>query len=333
MRRVPWALAVAAFVLGGTLRAHDPIPSPVTFAREIRALLGDACVSCHSPGGSAPMPLTTYDQVRPWAPAIREQILSRRMPKWHAARGYGAFLNDPGLTPYEQAVFIAWLDGGMPEGSPRGVAAARPAATLPAAEADRMEVVVPARADVGRTGSTADRWITGWSVAPGDPLITAAVISVDGTPAATWVAGDRPTRLPAGLGFRSGARIRVDVRRRAATVQESPVTARRSIVTLITSDGTGLRRAWTEQVACGSLRDGPAAELLAVRPLLDRTEARLSVSRPGAPAAIVGWFRDFDPLYPRTYWLARPVDLGPDTRLTSEGSCRVELTLRRTANP
>jgi len=279
------------------------------------------------------MPLTTYEEVRPWARAIRDQVLTRRMPKWHAARGYGAFVNDPGLTPFEQAVLVSWLDAGMPEGTPRGAIAARPAGSLTAgiAEEDILRVVVPARADVGRTASGASRWITGWTVAPGDPLITAAVISVDGTPVATWVAGDRPTRLPPGLGIRSGGRLRVDVRRRTATAQESPFTARRSVVTLITTDGTGLRRAWTEQVACGALRNGPPAALIAVRPLLDRAEARLSVSRPGAPAAIVGWFRGFDPLYPRTYWLVRPIDMGPDTRLAGDGPCRVELTLAATA--
>lgn len=332
MRRVPFAAALAGCVLGSTLRAHDPVPSTITFAREIRAVFSEHCVSCHSSGGSAPMPLTTYDEIRPWARAIRDQVLTRRMPKWHAARGYGAFINDPALSPFEQAVLVSWLDGGMPEGTPPGAMAARPAGSLTSgvAEEDLLRVVVPMRADVGRAASSSTRWITGWTFAPGDPLITAAVISVDSVPVATWVAGDRATRLPPGMGLRSGGRIRVDVRRRAAAAIESPFTARRSVVTLVTTDGTGLRRAWTEQIGCGALRNGPPAALLAVRPLLDRTEARLSVSRPGAPASIVGWFRDFDPLYPRTYWLVRPIEMGPDTRLVSDGPCRVELTLAAT---
>ena len=275
------------------------------------------------------MPLTTSEEVRPWARAIREQVLTRRMPKWHAARGYGAFLNDPTLTPYEQAVFVAWIDAGMPEGAPRGAAASRAATGFGRDPDDpgAIRVVVPARADVGRTAGSRDVWITGWAFAPGDPLITAAVVSVDGVPVAAWVAGDRPTRLPAGLGFRGGARIRVDVRRRAAAALERPFVARQSVLTLLAASGTRLRRAWTEQVACGAPRSGPPADLLAVRPLLDRAEARLSLSRPGAPAAILGWFREFDPLYPRTYWLVRPIEMGPETRLAADGPCRVELTL------
>lgn len=145
--------------------------------------------------------------------------------------------------------------------------------------------------------------------------------------AATWVAGDGPVALPAGTGFRSAGRIRVDVRRRVATTYELPFVPRGSVVTLITETTPPARRAWTEQVACGTLRNGSAADLLAVRPLLDRSEARLWIARPGAPAAIVGWFRDFDPLYPRTYWLQRPIEFTPDARLSSEGPCRVELTL------
>lgn len=275
------------------------------------------------------MPLTTVQEIRPWARAVREQVLARRMPKWHAARGYGAFLNDPTLTPHEQALLVAWLDSGMAEGTPREAVAARARMALatPDDEPNVLRVVVPPQGDVGRILSRADRSITAWTFAPGDPLITAAVISVDGVPAVTWVAGDRPTRLPAGLGFPSGARIRVDVRRRPESAQERLFVPRHSVVTLLTAERTGLRRAWTEQVGCGELRTGAPADLLAVRPLLTRTEARLSVNRPGAPAAIVGWFREFDPLYPRTYWLLRPIEMAPDTRLVGDGPCRVELTL------
>ena len=58
------------------------------------------------------MPLTSYEQARPWAKAIREEVLTRRMPKWHAARGYGEFANDRSLTPFEIALVVAWVDGG-----------------------------------------------------------------------------------------------------------------------------------------------------------------------------------------------------------------------------
>jgi len=60
------------------------------------------------------MPLTSYEEARPWARAIREEILARRMPKWHIVRGYGDFVNDPSLSAFEVALIVAWVDGGAP---------------------------------------------------------------------------------------------------------------------------------------------------------------------------------------------------------------------------
>lgn len=60
------------------------------------------------------MSLTTYEETRPWARAIREEVLARRMPKWHVVRGYGDLLNDRSLSPFEVALITAWVDGGAP---------------------------------------------------------------------------------------------------------------------------------------------------------------------------------------------------------------------------
>jgi len=70
--------------------------------------------------------------------------------------------------------------------------------------------------------------------------------------------------------------------------------------------------------------------VLAIRPVLDRGgSARLWLQRPGAPASVLGWFRDFDPSFARSYWLARPLDLSPDARIQSDSTCKVELTVAR----
>jgi hypothetical protein len=58
----------------------------------------------------------TYEDARPWAKAMREEVLARRMPKWHAARGYGEFANDPTLSPFDIALIVAWVDGGAVRG-------------------------------------------------------------------------------------------------------------------------------------------------------------------------------------------------------------------------
>ena len=114
-------LALVAATLGvaaTALLAHDPISTKVTWEGEIKRLVEARCVSCHSAGGRAPMALTTYEEARPWARAIREEVLTRRMPKWPVVRGYGDFSNDRSLSPFEVALFAAWADGGAPRTLP-----------------------------------------------------------------------------------------------------------------------------------------------------------------------------------------------------------------------
>jgi hypothetical protein len=91
--------------------------APVTFA-EVAPILARACVACHRPGGSAPMPLTTYDETRPWARAIEQRTRTREMPPWFIDRRVGIqrFKNDPSLTPDEIATIAAWVEGGAPRG-------------------------------------------------------------------------------------------------------------------------------------------------------------------------------------------------------------------------
>ena len=75
------------------------------------------------------MPLETYGQVRPWAKAIRESVLLKRMPPWHADPHYGKFRNDLSLTAAEIRTLTAWADAGAPEGDPADGPPARRFAT------------------------------------------------------------------------------------------------------------------------------------------------------------------------------------------------------------
>ena len=95
--------------------AHDIITTPITFDREISRILYDRCNSCHHPDGKA-FSLMTYSDARPWAVAIKEEVLSRRMPPWGAVKGFGDFRNDKALTPEQLEVITSWVDGGVPEG-------------------------------------------------------------------------------------------------------------------------------------------------------------------------------------------------------------------------
>jgi hypothetical protein len=98
-----------------TLSAHDIITTPITFDREILRIIYSRCASCHHDGGSA-FSLMTYAQARPWAVAIKEEVLSRRMPPWGAVKGFGDFLNEQALTPEQLELVTNWVEGGVPEG-------------------------------------------------------------------------------------------------------------------------------------------------------------------------------------------------------------------------
>lgn len=105
------------FVLGAcvAVQAHDIITTPITFDREISRIIYSHCASCHHDGGSA-FSLMTYKIARPWAEAIKEEVLARRMPPWGAVNGFGNFRNDQALTPEDMELVVSWVDGGVPEG-------------------------------------------------------------------------------------------------------------------------------------------------------------------------------------------------------------------------
>jgi len=99
------------------LYAHDVITTKITWSREISRLTFQRCASCHHDGGSA-FALTTYEQVRPWAKAIKEEVDERRMPPWGAVKGFGEFRDDQGLTQEQIELINDWVEGGAPEGDP-----------------------------------------------------------------------------------------------------------------------------------------------------------------------------------------------------------------------
>ena len=107
--------AGAMWMAGRPARGHDVITSTVTFNRDLLPIFRARCLSCHREGGRA-FSLQTYADARPWAKAIEEEVLRRRMPPWGAVPGYGAFRNDPSLTMTEMQKIAEWAEGGAPEG-------------------------------------------------------------------------------------------------------------------------------------------------------------------------------------------------------------------------
>ena len=98
----------------GSLFSHETVKTSVTFDREISRILTSRCISCHSDNNLS-FPLTTYEETRPWAQAIEEEVLSRKMPPWRAVAGYGKFDNEGGLTTRELQTIVAWVQGNGPK--------------------------------------------------------------------------------------------------------------------------------------------------------------------------------------------------------------------------
>jgi hypothetical protein len=92
----------------------------VTFTKDIAPILQNRCQVCHRPDNIAPMSLLTYQDARPWARSIKQQVVQRNMPPWFIDQHIGIrkFKDDPSLTEQEIATIGAWVDAGAPQGNP-----------------------------------------------------------------------------------------------------------------------------------------------------------------------------------------------------------------------
>ena len=96
--------------------SHEPVTTKIRFNKEIIRIFQDHCLACHQPGSNTKIFLNNYASARPWAKAVKEEILERRMPPSQAVKGFGRFEDDYGLTQHEVDQIVAWVDGGTPKG-------------------------------------------------------------------------------------------------------------------------------------------------------------------------------------------------------------------------
>lgn len=191
-----WLLAgMTVFAVDGQALAMDPDPDDdpsdeveVTFTRDIAPILQENCQECHQPGSIAPMSLLTFEEVRPWAPIIRQRVVDRIMPPWHVNPYVGVqdFKNDVSLSREEIQTIVQWVDAGTPEGDPADMP---PPVEFSTGENYRMfeemgppdlvvktdPFTVPAQGNdqwwrpTVPTGLTEDRWVKAIEVLPAYP--------------------------------------------------------------------------------------------------------------------------------------------------------------------
>src|SRR5580693_1622575 len=108
-----------------TVAAAADTKTGVTFNQDVLPILEKNCQTCHRPGEIGPMPLLTYEGVRPWAKSIKEAVLTKKMPPWFADPRYGHFMDDRRMSDAEIHTLAAWVDAGAPEGDAKDKPAPR----------------------------------------------------------------------------------------------------------------------------------------------------------------------------------------------------------------
>lgn len=232
-------VAAAAIGLGSHLMLrpeivetrHVPITTKIVFNREIAQIFQKKCFQCHT-DGNVSVPLTTYKEARPWAVAIKEEILERKMPPWGAASGYGHFANDMSLTGREISLILSWADGGAPSGvllvdedkqpvyvpSLTGWEHGEPDVVLKVAADKKVTPDAPYRVerfDVA-TGLKSAKWLRSLQLDPADRrgIRYAAIYEArSGRWLGTWTPTSKVSPMPAGAGVQlaAGARLSVEV--------------------------------------------------------------------------------------------------------------------------
>jgi len=121
MKHSLWILGLAVVI--GTHGAHAA--ERPTFTKDILPVLQENCIQCHRHGGDnvsgmvAPMSLTTYQEVRPWAKAIMKAVTTRTMPPWFASEKYnGLFHNERRLEQADIDTIVRWVETGAARGNP-----------------------------------------------------------------------------------------------------------------------------------------------------------------------------------------------------------------------
>ena len=202
MRRVATLLVVPMVVLAALAAPAGAAEktAPVTYAKDVAPLIQRACQTCHRPGQTAPMSLLTYDQVRPWAKAIKARVSAREMPPWHLDRTVGIqkFKNDPSLSDDEVSTIVGWVDSGAPPGNPAEAPPARQFADDGAWQIGKPDLIITSTPHklaaaapdwfgsyVMATGLTEDRYIKAIQTRPVSPAALrvvhhSAAFAVDG---------------------------------------------------------------------------------------------------------------------------------------------------------
>ncbi len=181
-----------------------------TFYKDVAPVLERNCQSCHRPGEAAPMSLLTYEDTRPWAKAIRDAVLTKKMPPWFADPAYGHFSNDRTLAKADIDTLVAWVDANAPAGNPKD--APKPIAFTEGWNIGKPDVIlempaeyqVPANGTIEYqhfvipTGFSEDRWVQVVELRPGNRAVVHHAAVFVRTPESKWMRDVKPGEAASG---------------------------------------------------------------------------------------------------------------------------------------
>jgi len=348
--------AVGAAVLGYQLlnpervyTRHVPITTKIVFNREIAAIFQKKCFQCHTENNSG-VPLTTYKEARPWAVAIKEEILERRMPPWGAASGYGHFANDVSLTGREISLILSWADGGAPSGvllvdedKPpvfipplNGWVQGAPDETVKVAGTQKVASDAPFRVErlAVNTGLKEPRWVRALQLNPDDRRVIrfAAIYDArDGRWLGTWTPSSQVSNMPQGSAIQlpAGAKLTLDVGYKGNGEAEAAIDGELGLYFM---DKAPAQPATMiditpapASVAAGKIGERFRAEttlksattLTAIWPKLDAGARTIEMTaiRPDTSVEPLLWVNNYRPDWPSSYILKEPITLPAGTRV------------------
>jgi hypothetical protein len=200
--RRTWAGLFVYVALHATLAIAASLPASPNFYKDVAPILQAHCVQCHRPGEVAPMPLISYEQVRPWASAIKEAVLMRAMPPWSPDAPLGHFSNDWRLTDQQIEVIRRWADASAPAGDPKDAPVSKALANDWKLGEPNVVLTLPKAQEVPGNGQDLwkfiifdktfehDTWIRGLEIRPGNREVVhhanIAVVTPVGSGPADW---------------------------------------------------------------------------------------------------------------------------------------------------
>ncbi len=115
--KISLALATVSGLVVQSAMAADA-HEEVTYAGEVASIINENCVVCHREGGVGPMALTSYEQVRPWAPLIQMKVANREMPPYAYDHDIGVqnLQADWRMSQEEIDTVVTWVNQGSLQG-------------------------------------------------------------------------------------------------------------------------------------------------------------------------------------------------------------------------